>query len=272
MESDKIYNMDGLESDKIYNIDCLEGMKHIPDGSIDAVVTSPPYDNLRSYGGVGEGWNFETFKAIAKELTRILKDGGVIVWVVADATIDGSETGTSFRQALYFKDECGLNIHDTMLYRKQNPIPQNHNRYEQCFEYMFVFSKGKPATFNPIMVKAIHGGEGMNWGGRKTDMDAAQCRRHRKDEIRTVKETKQHDNIFEYSIGGETTGHPAVFPLKLAEEMVWSWTNESDLVLDPFMGSGTTAVACIKEKRHFIGFELNKQYYDKACQRIDAEQ
>ena len=261
-----------MEIDKIYNMDCLEGMKNIPDGSIDAVVTSPPYDNLRSYGGVGDGWNFDKFKAIANELTRILKDGGVIVWVVADATIEGSETGTSFRQALYFKDECGLNIHDTMLYRKQNPIPQNHNRYEQCFEYMFVFSKGKPATFNPIMVKAIHGGEGMNWGGRKTKMDDAQCRRHRDKEVLTVKETKQHDNIFEYSIGGETTGHPAVFPLKLAEEMVWSWSQDGQTVLDPFMGSGTTAVACIKEKRHFIGFELNKQYYDKACQRIDAEQ
>ena len=260
-----------IEKDKIYNCDCLEGMKHIPNASIDLVVTSPPYDNLRKYGGIGDEWNFDKFQAIAQELARILKDGGVIVWVVGDATIDGSETGTSFRQALYFKDECGLNLYDTMIYRKANPIPQNHDRYEQCFEFMFVLSKGKAKTFNPIMVKATHGGESMNWGGRKTEMDKAQCRRHREDEVRTVKETKQHDNIFEYNIGGETTGHPAVFPKMLAREQVYSWSNPEDLVLDPFMGSGTTAVACIKEKRHFIGFELNKDYYDKACRRIDAE-
>ena len=261
-----------MDIDKIYNCDCLEGMKQIPDGSVDLVVTSPPYDNLRKYGGIGDEWSFDKFKAIAKELARVLADGGVIVWVVADATIDGSETGTSFRQALYFKDECGLCLYDTMIYRKTNPIPQNHDRYEQCFEYMFVLSKGKAKAFNPIMVKATHGGEAMNWGGRKTEMDKAQCRRHRENEIRTAKETKQHDNIFEYIIGGETTGHPAVFPKKLAREQVVSWSNEGDTVLDPFMGSGTTAVACIKEKRHFIGFELNADYYDKACKRIDAEQ
>ena len=110
-----------IEKDKIYNCDCLEGMKHIPNASIDLVVTSPPYDNLRTYGGVLDDWNFDKFKGIAQELARILKDGGVIVWVVGDATIDGSETGTSFRQALYFKDECGLNLYDTMIYRKANP-------------------------------------------------------------------------------------------------------------------------------------------------------
>ena len=263
------YNENRMEIDKIYNMDCLEGMRQMQAESVDLVVTSPPYDNLRTYGGIGDGWNFDKFKAIAAELARVLKDGGVMVWVVADATIDGSETGTSFRQALYFKDECGLNIHDTMLYRKQNPIPQNHNRYEQCFEYMFVFSKGKPATFNPIMVKAICAGE-PDRAGRNTDLDSKQCRKSRKGKV--TADTKQHDNIFEYPIGGGDTGHPAVFPMKLAEEMVWSWSQEGDTVLDPFIGSGTTAVACIKEKRHFIGFELNKQYYDKACQRISAEQ
>ena len=257
-----------IEKDKIYNCDCLEGMKHIPNASIDLVVTSPPYDNLRKYGGIGDEWNFDKFKGIAQELARILKDGGVIVWVVGDATIDGSETGTSFRQALYFKDECGLNLYDTMIYRKANPIPQNHDRYEQCFEYMFVLSKGKAKTFNPIMVKAVCAGQ-PDRAGRNTDLDANQCRKSRKGKV--TADFKQHENIFEYPIGGGDTGHPAVYPEMLAREQVYSWSNPGDTVLDPFMGSGTTAVACIKEKRHFIGFELNKDYYDKACRRIDAE-
>jgi site-specific DNA-methyltransferase (adenine-specific) len=143
--------------------------------SVDLTVTSPPYDNLRTYNG----YCFD-FENIARELYRVTKQGGVVVWVVGDATIDGSETGTSFRQALFFM-ECGFKLHDTMIYRKVNPIPQNHNRYEQCYEYMFCLSKGKPKTFNPIMVKSVHGGEDMNWGGRKTLMDDAQCRRHRGD-------------------------------------------------------------------------------------------
>jgi DNA modification methylase len=131
---------------KIICGDCLEVMKKIPDGSVDLVLTSPPYDNLRTYNG----YNFD-FEGIAKELHRVTKDGGVIVWVVGDATIKGSETGTSFKQALYFK-EIGFNLHDTMIYHKNNYPPLTHNRYEQCFEYMFVFSKRYLKSFNPIMV------------------------------------------------------------------------------------------------------------------------
>ena len=261
--------MDGLESDKIYNIDCLEGMKHIPDGSIDLVVTSPPYDNLRSYGGIGDGWNFDKFKPIAKELARILKDGGVIVWVVADATIDGSETGTSFRQALYLKDECGLNLHDTMIWEKKSYIPLSHNRYEQCFEFMFVFAKGAPKAFNPLKSKCETAG--IPHRRTKSNKEDGSAFRNR-DSYTICNEFKIRKNIFEYDHPNSHIDHPAMFPEILAREHVYSWSNESDLVLDPFMGSGTTAVACIKEKRHFIGFELNKEYYDKACKRIDAEQ
>ena len=159
-----------------------------------------------------------------------------------------------------------------MIYRKSNPIPQNHNRYEQCYEYMFCLSKGKPKTFNPILVKAVHSGENMNWGGRKTEMDAAQCRRHRDNEMRIVKDTKRHDNIFDYSVGGETTGHPAVYPEQLAADHIRSWSNEGDIVLDPFMGSGTTAKMALTLNRHFIGFELNRDYYDIALRRIKLEQ
>ena len=260
-----------MEIDKIYNMDCLEGMKQIPDGSVDLVVTSPPYDNMRKYGGAVKDWNFYKFKAIAKQLTRILKDGGVIIWVVSDETTDGTESLTSFKQAIYFREECGLKLYDTMLYMKSNQLPQTQRRYEQVFEYMFAFSKGMPKSFNPIIVTCKRAGYYQQWG-RKNNIDERTGRHLRENDIRQTRETKIHGNAFVYGIGGNKTGHPAVFPQQLALDQVFTWSNQDDLVLDPFMGSGTTAVACIKEKRHFIGFELNKDYYDKACQRIDAEQ
>ena len=98
---------------KFIHGDCLEIMPTLADKSVDLTVTSPPYDNLRTYNGNSQ---FD-FEGIAKELFRVTKDGGVVVWVVGDANINGSETGTSFRQALYFK-EIGFNLHDTMIYQK----------------------------------------------------------------------------------------------------------------------------------------------------------
>ena len=139
--------------------DCLELMKNIPDGSVDLTVTSPPYDNLRTYNGNIDQWNFDKFKDIAKELYRVTANGGVVVWVVADKTEKGSETGTSFRQALWFM-ECGFNLHDTMIWRKPNAMPHvDKTRYTQCFEYMFIFSKGKPKTFNPIKTPCKYAGK-----------------------------------------------------------------------------------------------------------------
>lgn len=248
--------------------DCLDKMKDIADNSIDLTVTSPPYDNLRTYGGVIDDWSLDKFQGIAKELYRITKEGGVVVWVVGDATIKGSETGTSFKQALYFMD-CGFNLHDTMIYKKTNPIPQNHNRYEQCFEYMFVFSRGKPNTFNPIKVNTKLAGMSFDWGGRKTKMDDNQCRRHRDSDIIEVSPTKIKCNIFEYSVGGGKTGHPAVFPEALANDHIISWSNEGDTVFDPFTGSGTTGKMAILNNRNFIGIELNEEYFKIAERRID---
>lgn len=248
--------------------DCLDKMKDIADNSIDLAVTSPPYDNLRTYDGAIDGWSFEKFQGIARELYRITKRGGVVVWVVADATIKGSETGTSFKQALYFM-ECGFNLHDTMIYKKSNPIPQNHNRYEQCFEYMFVFSKGKPSTFNPIKVNTKLAGKSFDWGGRKTKMDDKQCRRHRDSDIIEVSPTKNKNNIFEYSVGGGKTGHPAVFPEALANDHIISWSNKGDVILDPFMGSGTTGKMAILNDRNFVGIELNEEYFKIAERRIE---
>ena len=250
--------------DQIICSDCLEGMKKLPNNCIDLTVTSPPYDDLRKYNGFS--WDF---KGIAKELYRITKPGGVVVWVVGDKTHNGSETGSSFEQALYFK-KIGFNLHDTMIYAKNNPIPQNHNRYEQCFEYMFVLSKGKPRVFNPIRVPTKNAGKLFNWGNRKTNMDDNQCRRHRDSEFYRVADTKIKENIFYYSIGGGNSGHPAVFPEQLALDQILSWSNEGDVVLDPFLGSGTTARMASASNRHYIGYEISEEYHKIAVNSVNG--
>lgn len=248
--------------------DCLSLMKNINSDSIDLTVTSPPYDNLRTYNGNINQWNFDKFKGIAKELYRITKVGGVVVWVVADATINGSETGTSFKQALYFK-EIGFNLHDTMIYAKQNYVPLNHNRYEQEFEYMFVFSKGKLKTFNPIKIPCKYAGA-ETWGDRsfhKTN-DSGLIKINNK----KINDTKIKGNIFYYRTGSiKNSGitFPAPFPLQLAQDHIISWSNENDTVLDCFMGSGTTGVACINTNRNFIGIEIDKDYFEIAKHRIE---
>lgn len=259
---------------QLYWGDCLKIMDGlIADGvKVDAVITSPPYDNLRSYNGNNKQWNFDKFKLIADKLYLIVKKGGVIVWVVNDQTINGSETGTSFKQALYFK-EIGFNLHDTMLYEKINFIPLTQNRYEQCFEYMFVLSKGKPKTFNPIKIPCKNAGKIEKYGlERRKLLDQKQAMRTYNDTVyKATKKDKIHNNIFSYTIGHEKTGHPAVFPLKLAEDQISSWSNEGDIILDPFMGSGTTGKACKNLNRNFIGIELDLNYYMIARERINAD-
>ena len=250
-----------MEINKIYTENCLETMAKMPDGFVDLTVTSPPYDNLRTYNGFS--WDFE---ATAKELYRVTKRGGVVVWVVGDATVKGSETGTSFRQALHFMD-CGFNLHDTMIYRKLNPIPLTHNRYEQAFEYMFIFSKGKPNTFNPIKIPCKTAGTVYNIKRPKAISEASKRDR---DEIITTNNTKYKDNIFEYYVGKKqgTQTHPAPFPEELAQDHIISWSNEGDLVYDPFMGSGTTAKMAMLNNRNYIGSEISKEYCEIAEQRI----
>jgi len=251
-----------MELNKIYCGDNLTLIKQLEDASIDLTVTSPPYDNLRTYNGFT--WDFE---GLAKELYRVTKDGGVVVWVVGDATVNGSETGTSFRQALYFM-ECGFNLHDTMIYFKQNPIPLTHNRYEQSFEYMFIFSKGKPKTFNPILVKCVSSG---NYKNRRKSGRVAEAAMRDRNENTLTKETKIKNNVFVYEIGSfknETGTHPAPFPEKLAEDHIISWSNPGDIVLDPFMGSGTTAKMALKNERQFIGFEISQEYVDICNSKI----
>jgi len=244
--------------------DCLEVMKSIPDKSIDMVLTSPPYDNLRDYNG----YTFD-FESIAKELYRIVKDGGVVVWVVGDATIKGSETGTSFKQALYFK-EIGFNLHDTMIYEKANISFPDAIRYYNCFEYMFIFSKGKPKTFNSIKVKNTLAGKPVTSTKRGKDgiviPDSGLLNKKVRPDQSTIR------NIWIYANGcqGINQKHPAVFPEKLAEDHILSWSNEGDTILDPMAGSGTTLKMAKKNNRNYIGIEISQEYCDIINQRLES--
>lgn len=259
-----------IETNCIHNIRCEEGLKTLPNDCIDLTVTSPPYDNLRVYNGFT--WDFET---VAKELFRVTKSGGVVVWIVGDATINGSETGTSFKQALFFM-QCGFNLHDTMIYSAKKP-PLTHNRYEQSFEYMFVFSKGKPNTFNAI--KTINTVLGNKKSFAKTSASAKE-----KNSSQGGKVGKKYiannqmtikSNIWHYKVGNMQSSkdkiafqHPAIFPEQLVNDHIISWSNENDLVLDPFMGSGTTAKVAKILNRNYIGFEISKEYCELAEKRL----
>ncbi|MCD8031357.1 MAG: site-specific DNA-methyltransferase [Bacteroides sp.] len=244
---------------------CVEIMKNISDEFIDLTVTSPPYDNLRNY----KGYNFP-FEDIAQELFRITKIGGVVVWVVADATINSSETGTSFKQALHFM-EIGFNLHDTMIFRKQNPIPQIYRkRYNNEFEYMFVFSKGVVKTHNPIMVDCLHAGLELNGTTYKNYSKNEQIREKL---AKPVKDKKIKGNIWEYVVGKkqedqEAKGHPAPFPCELVRDHIRSWTNEGDIVFDPMSGSGTTARVALEMGRKYIGIDISNEYCELARKRI----
>ena len=245
--------------------DCIAEMQKMESSIIDLTVTSPPYDNLRTYAGTLD-WNFDIFKQVANELYRITKDGGIVVWVVGDATIKGSETGTSFRQALYFK-EIGFNLHDTMIYGKNSYMPLTHRRYEQAFEYMFVLTKGRPSTFNPIMIDSKTAGTKRNRATSKS-VEVSYSERKR-EECTTVNTHKQSPNIFYYDVGkNDKTLHNAPFPEQLANDHIISWSNENDLVFDPFMGSGTTGKMAKLNNRKFIGIEKVPKYFQIAKERI----
>lgn len=241
-------------------------MKGISDGSVDLTVTSPPYDNLRTYNGNNDLWGEHVWKEVLVNLYRVTKQGGVVVWVVGDATIKGTETGTSFKQALWAKD-CGFNLHDTMIWNKGSFANPSSNRFHQVFEYMFVFSKGKPKAFNEILDRknkylGVRGASGRDkFGNRRTGTSEVK------------REFGNRFNIWDISVGGNISysgesKHPAVFPLNLATDHIKAWSNEGDTVLDPFMGSGTTGVACVNTNRNFIGIELDDTYFEIAKERI----
>lgn len=255
-----------LETDKIYCLNCVDGLNQLDANSIDLVVTSPPYDYMRQYGGAISSWNWEVFCETVDGLYRVMKEGGVVVWVVGDQTKNGSETGTSFRQALHFM-ERGFKLNDTMIWRKTNTLPQvRQPRYTQEFEYMFVFSKDKPKTFNPIMIPTKCGGQ--IYDSTCKNIDGESGRTHKTFKINSE---KVHGNVFDMAVAQNRGrgNHPAVYPEELVNIHIHTWSNEGDLVLDPFIGSGTTAISAIKHKRHYIGFDVSEEYCKIAIDNIN---
>lgn len=305
-----------IELNKLYCAEAVEFMKNnIPNNYIDLTVTSPPYDNLRTYNG----YDFD-FESMVKELYRVTKEGGVLVWVVGDATIKGSETGTSFRQALRFvgsgidkKDEraikyisniisldisneekinlihsyyyirqqtnqfekYGFNLHDTMIYRKNSLTFPDTNRYYQCFEFMFIISKGKPKTVNLIKDK-INKQANKIITGNYRDIDGSLKEMSGSKNKRVIKKYGVRWNIWDYNTGWKHSysedylrGHPAIFPEQLAHDHIISWSNENDIILDPMCGSGTTLKMAKQLNRNYIGIDISQKYIDIAEQRLN---
>lgn len=255
-----------LKLNHIYNENCLNSMAKMPDNFVDMTITSPPYDDMRSYSGN----TFNEFESIAKELYRVTKKGGVIVWVVGDQTVRGNETGTSFRHALYFK-EVGFNLFDTMIYLKPpRGAVGNNNTYWQTFEYMFVFSKEKPKTINLIKDRENKDERGGDTSTKRL-RDGSLLKQIRGGYSKYGRRT----NVWEYLIGKGHSAtdkiayeHPAIFPEKLARDHILSWSKKNDIVYDPFMGSGTTAKMAILNNRKYIGSELSSEYCKIAQKRL----
>jgi len=257
--------------------DCVETMDFLlKDGKkVDLTITSPPYDQIYTYNGTLI-WNDDVFKDVAKHLYDITNDGGIVVWVVNDQMKNGSETGTSFKQALYFM-EIGFSLHDTMIYAKNNPVPNARTRYQQSFEYMFVFSKGKPKTTNILKEPRSN-----KWNDKRCFRKEKKFNRDKdgqftskKDFHFDINEEVPRRNIWYYSVGlngstkdKEAFKHPAIFPEKLVQDHILSWSNENDTVFDPFMGSGTTGKMAILNNRNFIGIEKVEEYFNIASERI----
>ena len=240
------------------NMDCLKGLKMLKDESIDLTITSPPYDDLRDY----KGYAFD-IKKVVKELYRVTKQGGVCVWVINDRVKNGSKTLTSFRHALLFQD-VGFNVNDVMIWNKTNPMPQvRQPRYNQVFEYMFVFSKGKPKTFNPIMIPCKT--SGLLYKSTAKQITTDKNRVHKE---MVINKEKVSPNIWDMAVAQNKTSHPAVFPEELVYKHMISWSNEGDIVMDIFSGSGTTHKVALENNRRFIGFEIAKEYCDIEEERL----
>ena len=248
-----------IELNKFYVGESVNFIKEsIPDNFVDLTVTSPPYDNLRKY----KGFAFD-YKNMLEQLFRVTKNGGVVVWIVADGVENASETGTSFKQALYAK-EAGFNIHDTMIYQKNSyPFPPT-NRYYQQFEYMFIFSKGKPKTTNLLRCEA----QGRKRVSTTRNPDGTTS----KTKYETGHDTRIRDNVWLCNTGYMRTTkdkiaykHPALFPDNLAQDHILTWSNEGDIILDPMCGAGTTCKMTYLNNRKFIGIDMSEEYINDIC-------
>ena len=254
-----------MELNKIYNWNCIDVMKQLPNGSVNMVLTSPPYDNLRDYN-----WYEFNFEWIADELLRIVADGWVVVWIVNDGVVKWSETWTSFRQALYFK-EIGFSLHDTMIWQKNNFSNPSNNRYHQIFEYMFIFSKWKPKTFNPIIDRknVFVGGTSL---GKHTSRQKDGTLKITKPP-KWIQEYWMRYNVWKWNTAAQENmckhiEHPATFPLWLAKDHILSRSNEWDIVLDPMCWSWTTCLAAKELGRNYIWIDISKEYCEIAENRL----
>ena len=269
-----------LSLNETHLMNCIDGMQLMDEESVDLVITSPPYDDLRTYNDSSK-WDHEVFKSVADNLTRVLKTGGVIMWNVNDATVKGSETGSSFRQCLYFMDQCGLRLHDTMIYEKTGTAfasgPKSV-RYTQIFEYCFILSKGKPKTINLIQDKKNAWAGYTSFGNAKTrKQDGTMHDPGKKSKV--IREYGVRTNIWKIKNSGgfgqsskASYKHPATMPEELARGHVLTWSDKNDLILDPFMGAGTTAQVCLEENRNFIGFEIDETYHQMCVDRVQPWQ
>jgi site-specific DNA-methyltransferase (adenine-specific) len=260
---------------KIVNGDSEKILASLPSNCVDLTITSPPYDDIRDYNGYN--FNDNVLNNIIKELYRITKQGGVLVWVVGDSTTNGSESGNSFRQALKFM-EVGFKLHDTMIYEKNTssfPARQNGNRYTQIFEYMFVFCKDKIKTAHLICDKPNKWAGHTNWGKNTNRLKSGELQET--SDIKPVPDFSPRNNIWKYNVGKgfnskdkESHEHPAIFPEQLAEDHILSWSNKDDIILDPFSGSGTTCKMAKKNNRKFIGIDISEEYC-KLAEKIIAK-
>lgn len=244
-----------------YCADCVDFMAGMKAGTIPLTITSPPYDDLRDY----RGYSFP-FEDIARQLLRITSDGGVVVWVVGDK-INGGRSLTSFRQGVFFQ-EIGFSMHDVMIYQKKNTPFMRSNAYTNCYEFMFVLSKGKPAIFNPLKMKTARYGRERLVANKRADGVNRKV-------WAELKQEKTRNNVWQYAVGlGGTTKdkiafeHPAVFPEKLAEEHVLSWSNPGDLVFDPMCGSGTVGKVALLNSREYLGTDISREYVKIAKKRL----
>jgi len=256
----------------ILNEDCRLTMSYLPPESIDLVVTSPPYDNQRPMSP----FPFDAFTEVADGLLRVLKPGGVIVWVVNDQTKNGTESGSSFRQALHFKD-IGLNLHDTMIWQKDSCAFPETTRYYPLFEYMFILSKGRPKTINLLADRK------NKWANGKKRIRGHEYDRRgvlnyeRKRSGNLLKEYGIRYNIWRVPTGCGKSGdskllgkHPAIMPESIPRDHIITWSNPGDRVFDPFMGSGTTGLAALKLGREFLGCEVDRAYYNLSKARLEG--
>ena len=249
------------ELNQVHNQDNLAAMAEMPAKSVKFCLTSPPYDALRVYDGQPvDGFDFV---ATAKELARLMADDGVINWIVADQVVDGSETGNSLRQALHFRDVLGFKM-NTIYFVKTNPTPNKPRKsLTPQVEYWFTFYRETPQAISWLQEPSKFAGKSTNGSNGRTDGWT-------KAKNRVIKDMKRAGNFRQYTVGKDDTGpHPAPFPLALAIDAIYMFGQEAPFIFDPFMGSGTTAVASEYVGLPWLGFDTGEMYCQWTNKRVD---